>query len=259
MKIVLSPAKSLDFNNHLNFESTTTPMFLNESERLVKKLQKLSPKKISKLMGISDNLSSLNHQRFQDWQLPFTKENASPALAVFMGDAYIGMDAQSFSPKDLVNVQQNLRILSGLYGLLKPADLIQAYRLEMGTKFAVTPKMSNLYKFWGDKLTNQLNAEIAQDGGTLINLASNEYFKAVNLKKLKARVITCHFKEEKNNGFQMVSFFAKHARGSMTRYIVQHNIQDPEHIKSFDLGGYLYNKDLSKENDWVFTRPDQTA
>ncbi len=254
MKIVLSPAKSLNFENVPEIGNHTMPVLLDQSEKLIKKLSKLSPKKIADLMSISPKLADLNYGRFQSWQLPFTEENAKPALFVFTGEAYRGMDSRSFSKEDIEASQDYLRILSGLYGLLKPHDIIQPYRLEMGTKLKVTPKKDNLYKFWGDQITNVLNEELAADDGVLVNLASNEYFKAVNLKKLKGRVINCAFKDEKDGQYKTIFVYAKFARGLMTRFIIQNRIKEVEHLKAFDLEGYSFNPNLSKEDNFVFTR-----
>ena len=192
MKIVLSPAKSLDFDDVPETKLASQPLFLNESQLLINKLKKFSPRKIGKLMSISPKLSDLNYGRFQDWSLPFTKENSKTAMYVFTGDAYRGMNPKDFSKEDVANAQGYLRILSGLYGVLKPLDVIQPYRLEMGTKFSYTKKVNNLYKFWGDKVTDVLNSEMEKDE-VLINLASNEYFKVVNPKKLNHRIVTCSF------------------------------------------------------------------
>jgi len=253
MKIVLSPAKSLDFKNVPKTEIVSQPIFLERSELLINKLKKYSPKKIGKLMSISPALSDLNYGRFQDWTLPFTEENAKSAMYVFTGDAYRGMNPRDFSKKDIANSQEYLRILSGLYGVLKPLDIIQPYRLEMGTKLEYTKKVNNLYKFWGDKVTDALNAEM-DEGEVLINLASNEYFKVINPKKLNHRIVTCSFKDEKNGEYKMISFFAKFARGLMTRFIIQNQITEVEHLKAFDLERYSYNEEMSTENNFVFIR-----
>lgn len=253
MKIVLSPAKSLDFKNVPEINNVTQPLFLDESEALVKKLKKYSPKKIGELMSISPKLSDLNYGRFQDWSLPFTEENAKAALYVFTGDAYRGMSSRDFSDEDVVNAQGYLRILSGLYGILKPHDIIQPYRLEMGTKLDYSAKINNLYQYWGDKVTNALNAEMEKDE-VLVNLASNEYFKVINPKKLNHKIITCSFKDEKNGEYKMISVYAKFARGLMTRFIIQNKITETEHLKAFDLERYSYNEAMSTEDNFVFIR-----
>jgi len=253
MKIVLSPAKSLDFENVPETKGITQPIFLKESELLINKLKKYSPEEISSLMSISQKLSDLNYNRFQDWILPFTIENAKPAVHVFTGDAYRGMNPKDFSVEDIRNSQDYLRILSGLYGVLKPLDIIQPYRLEMGTKLEYTKEVNNLYKYWGDKVTDALNEEM-EDEEVLINLASNEYFKVINRKKLNRRIVTCSFKDEKNGEYKMISFFAKFARGLMTRFIIQNKISEVEHLKAFDLERYCYNEEMSTEDNFVFVR-----
>jgi uncharacterized protein len=253
MKIVLSPAKSLDFDNIPEIKVASQPIFLNESQLLINKLKKYSPKKIGDLMSISPKLSDLNYSRFQDWTLPFTKENAKTAMYVFTGDAYRGMNPREFSQEDVVNAQGYLRILSGLYGVLKPQDIIQPYRLEMGTKIDYTEKVNNLYKFWGDKVTDALNAEMEKEE-VLINLASNEYFKVIDPKRLNHRIVTCSFKDEKNGEYKIISFFAKFARGLMTRFIIQNKITEVEHLKAFDLDRYCYNEEMSTEDNFVFVR-----
>ena len=253
MKIVLSPAKSLDFDNIPETKVASQPIFLDESQLLINKLKKYSPKKIGDLMRISPKLSDLNYSRFQDWALPFTKENAKTAMYVFTGDAYRGMNPREFSEEDVVNAQGYLRILSGLYGVLKPQDIIQPYRLEMGAKLEYTKKVSNLYKFWADKVTDALNAEMEKEE-VLINLASNEYFKVINPKKLNHRIVTCSFKDEKNGEYKMISVYAKFARGLMTRFIIQNKITEVEHLKAFDLERYCYNEEMSTADNFVFVR-----
>lgn len=253
MKIVLSPAKSLDFDNIPETTVASQPIFLNESKLLINKLKKYSPKKLGDLMSISPKLSDLNYSRFQDWALPFTNENAKTAMYVFTGDAYQGMNPREFSQEDIVNAQDYLRILSGLYGVLKPQDIIQAYRLEMGAKLEYSKDVNNLYKFWGDKVTAALNAEMVKDE-VLINLASNEYFKVIDPKKLNHRIVTCSFKDEKNGAYKMISFYAKFARGLMTRFIIQNKITEVEHLKGFDLDRYCYNEEMSTVDNFVFVR-----
>jgi len=254
MKIVISPAKSLDFDNCPEIENTTQPVFLGNSEKLIKKLQKLSPKKIEALMSVSPALSDLNYQRYQNFCTPFTNDNAKPAGLVFIGEVYRALDARSFSKKELDVAQDKLRILSGLYGLLRPLDLVQPYRLEMGTPLAITPKMTNLYKFWGDSITNELNKEMAEDDGVLVNLASNEYFKAVNTKKIMGQLITCNFKENKGGVYKPIMTFAKQARGFMTRFIIQNEIGKIQDLKAFDSEGYVFNTGLSSNEEFIFTR-----
>ncbi len=252
MKIVISPAKSLDYRSALPTVRFTQPEFLNEAEKIQKTLKKKSAKSLSKLMSISDNLGRLNYQRNQEWQLPFTLQNARPALYAFKGTVYEGLDAYSLPLDKLDVIQQKLRILSGLYGLLKPFDLMQPYRLEMGTKLKLGSK-ENLYKFWGDTLSKALKAEMMSDE-VLINLASQEYFKILNIEVLNREIITPVFKDFSNSKLKVVAFFAKKARGMMLRYIIDNNIEDITQIKNFNIAGYRYDDNLSKENQLVFTR-----
>ncbi|MEW6982350.1 peroxide stress protein YaaA [Colwelliaceae bacterium 6471] len=256
MLLVVSPAKNLDFDSSLPTDSYTQPTLLSHSQELIKHCIKLSPADISSLMGISDKLAGLNAARFGQWSQPFTPENARQAILAFNGDVYTGLDAKSFSADDFTFAQQHMRILSGLYGLLKPLDLMQAYRLEMGTKLT-NDRGSNLYQFWGNIITDELNNALkAQGDNVLINLASNEYFKSVKKKELNAEIITPAFKDWKNGQYKMISFFAKKARGLMARYIIQNQLTDVEQLKAFDLGGYQYSEEFSKGNDWVFTRQE---
>lgn len=256
MKILLSPAKSLDFTNQSVEVPTTTAVFLDEANVLIRKLQKLSSKKIGQLMHLSTDLADLNFERFQQWESPSVpSEHNKACVFAFFGEVYKGLDAQSLTESELERAQNQLRILSGLYGLLKPFDLLYPYRLEMGTKFQVMPTKKNLYAFWGDKIAKKLNEEMKSTGeDTIINLASSEYFKAVDLKTLKARVITPVFKDFKNGEYKIVMMYAKHARGAMARYILQNEIQDPEMLKVYNVDGYTFNVNLSTENEWVFTR-----
>jgi cytoplasmic iron level regulating protein YaaA (DUF328/UPF0246 family) len=254
MIIVVSPAKSLYNQPPVKFDKYSEADFLPEAEKIVSVLKKKKPAQLAELMGISQKLAELNFQRFQEWSLPFTPENAWQAVLMFNGDVYQGLRAETFSEAEFETAQQKLRILSGVYGLLKPLDLIQPYRLEMGTHLAVARK-KDLYEFWKDKITRKLNQELATENKpVLVNLASNEYFSAIDTKKLKARIITPAFKENKNGDYQMISFFAKRARGLMSRFVIQNNISDPEEMKAFDLEGYFYNNQLSKGDNWVFTR-----
>jgi len=256
MLLVVSPAKNLDYESPVATERFSQPELLEHSQVLMKKCKTLTPADISSLMGISDKLAGLNAARFGEWATPFTPENARQAILAFNGDVYSGLDAKSFTENDFAFAQQHMRILSGLYGLLKPLDLMQAYRLEMGKKLD-NDRGSNLYQFWGDIITEHLNSAIAAQGdNVLINLASNEYFKAVNKKALKAEVITPAFKDWKNGQFKMISFYAKKARGLMARYIIEHQISDVEKLKAFDVAGYQYSAEFSKGNDWVFTRKE---
>ncbi|WNC71500.1 peroxide stress protein YaaA [Thalassotalea psychrophila] len=254
MLLVVSPAKNLDFESELPTNKYSQPELLDHSAELIKRCVSLTPADLSSLMGISDKLAGLNVARFTEWKMPFTPENARPAVLAFNGDVYTGLDAKSFSTADYKFAQQHLRILSGLYGVLKPLDLMQAYRLEMGTKLDNT-RGSNLYQFWGSVVTNNINSALKEQGDDiLINLASTEYFKSIKKKELKATVITPAFKDWKNGQYKMISFFAKKARGFMARYIIENQINDVEQLKSFDVAGYGYNEALSTEAVPVFTR-----
>lgn len=254
MLLLISPAKTLDFDTPSPIKSATQPDFLADSQVLINELRQLSSAQISSLMGISGNLGNLNHQRFQDWQTPFTPANAKQAILAFQGDVYTGMQAQDFSRADFTFAQKHLRILSGLYGLLRPLDLIQAYRLEMGTSL-VNSRGKNLYQFWGDRITRQLNRDLeAEKSKVVINLASNEYYQAVNPKALNAEVICPVFKDRKNGDYKVISFFAKKARGMMSAYIIQQRLKKVDAIKDFTLGGYRYNAAMSSAKTWVFTR-----
>jgi cytoplasmic iron level regulating protein YaaA (DUF328/UPF0246 family) len=254
MLLVVSPAKKLDFESPLATTKNSQASLLFHSEILIERCLKLSSDQIASLMKLSDKLAGLNAARFGDWSLPFTPENSRQAVLAFNGDVYSGLDANSFSESDFDFAQQHFRILSGLYGLLKPLDLIQAYRLEMGTKLD-NARGANLYQFWGDIITNELNQALTEQGDdVLINLASTEYFKAVNKKSLNGTIVTPQFKDWKNGQYKIISFFAKKARGLMARYIIQNKISTVEEMKAFDLGGYQFSSDLSKNNELVFTR-----
>ena len=253
MLIVISPAKTLDFDTPPATLEYSQPEYLDQSVLLIEQLSQYSTREIAALMKLSDKLAELNLARYQAWQSPFSLDNAKQAVLAFKGDVYTGLDADSLDERSFEFAQQHLRILSGLYGLLRPLDLIQPYRLEMGTKIQ-NSRGKDLYQFWGSQLRKALEAESAFTDGILINLASNEYFKALEAKKLKARIITPVFKDWKNDQYKMISFYAKKARGLLSRYIIDHNIDEPEQIKSFESEGYRYNADMSKENDWVFIR-----
>jgi len=254
MLIVVSPAKSLYDHCPVQFEPFSQVDFLPEAEKVVSVLKKKKPAQLAGLMGISPKLAELNYQRFQAWSPPFTPENSWQAVLMFNGDVYQGLKAETFTASEFETAQQQLRILSGVYGLLKPLDLIQPYRLEMGTNVSVARK-KNLYEFWKTRITAKLNQEFSETGKkVLVNLASNEYFGAIDTKKLKARIITPAFKEHKNGQYQMVSFFAKRARGLMSRFIIQNQISNPEEMKAFDMEGYYFNNELSNGDSWVFTR-----
>lgn len=252
MKIVISPAKSLDFESELPTEKYTQPEFLNQAKKLNEVLKKKSPKQLSKLMSISDKLGELNWQRNQAWETPFNPENARPAIYAFNGEVYTGIDAYTIPLSKLEQLQDKLRILSGQYGILKPLDLMQPYRLEMGTKLKIGSK-ENLYQFWGNSLTKKLREEL-KEGEVFVNLASNEYFKVLQPKELKVPVITPVFKDYKDGNLKMISFFAKKARGLMVRYIIDNNIENAEDLKGFNYDNYAFDTTLSKGNEYVFTR-----
>ena len=254
MIVLLSPAKSLYDHPPVRLERFTESTFMPEAEKIVSILKKKNPSQLAELLDISPKLAELNYQRVQAWSLPFNLENSWQAVLMFNGEVYHGLKAETFSAAEFETAQQKLRILSGVYGMLKPLDLIQPYRLEMGIPISIAKK-KNLYEFWKVRITTKLNQELAQTSqNTLVNLASKEYFSAIDTKKLKARIITPSFKELKNGQYQMVSFFAKKARGLMSRFIIQNNITDPEEIKAFDMEGYYFNNQLSNQNNWVFTR-----
>ena len=252
MKIVLSPAKSLNFEKELPTALHTEPLFLKESREVHKVLKEKKPADLSDLMSISDKLADLNWKRNQVWKTPFNASNARPAVYTFDGDVYIGLDAYSLPQKKIQVLQDSLRILSGLYGLLKPLDLMQAYRLEMGTKLPIG-ESRNLYEYWKPTITNALNKEL-QEGELFVNLASTEYFSAVDVKALKVPVVTPEFKDYKNGKLKIISFFAKKARGMMVRYIIDTNAQTLDDLKGFNYDGYQFDATLSKGNNLVFTR-----
>ena len=252
MKLVLSPAKSLDFETQLPTDKTSQPEFLKQAERLNKELKKKSVKALSELMKISKDLSQLNYERNQEWEMPFTKHNARPAIYAFNGDVYRGLDAYTIPKNKIDHLQDTVRMLSGLYGVLKPLDLMQPYRLEMGTKLSIGEN-KNLYEFWKQDITKALNAEL-EDDELFINLASVEYFKAVDTKALKVPVINIDFKELKNGAYKTIGIYAKLARGLMTRYIIDENAKTMDDLKAFDIENYRFHEQLSEENRLVFTR-----
>jgi cytoplasmic iron level regulating protein YaaA (DUF328/UPF0246 family) len=257
MLIVVSPAKTLDFESPLATQVHTQPEFIQDSQLLIKECRKLSPADISSLMKVSDKIAGLNVARFEQWESIFTQDNSRQAILAFKGDVYTGLDAQSFSEDDFQFAQQHLRMLSGLYGLLKPLDLMQPYRLEMGIRLA-NERGTNLYQFWGDKITDRLNKEfVADNQKVLINLASNEYFKAVKPKQLEAKVITPIFKDCKNGVYKVISFHAKKARGMMARYIIENRLTDVEQLKGFDATGYYFVAAESTESELVFKREEK--
>ena len=258
MFFVLSPAKNLNEKAPAPVKEFTQPDLLAEAEILMRQLRELAPQQIAELMHVSDKIALLNAERNAEWHTPFTPDNAKQAVFMFNGDVYEGIAADTLKPEQIQYLQQHVRLLSGLYGVLRPLDLMQPYRLEMGTAFANT-RGKNLYEFWGDIITDLLNDTLAQAGSDiLINLASQEYFKSVNTKKLKARLITPVFKDEKNGKYKIISFYAKRARGLMVRYAAEHNITDSEMLKNFDYEGYSFNAAASNESEWVFMRKEQT-
>ena len=258
MFFVLSPAKNLNEKAPAPVKEFTQPDLLAEAEILMRQLRELAPQQIAELMHVSDKIALLNAERNAEWHTPFTPDNAKQAVFMFNGDVYEGIAADTLKPEQIQYLQQHVRLLSGLYGVLRPLDLMQPYRLEMGTAFANT-RGKNLYEFWGDIITDLLNDTLAQAGSDiLINLASQEYFKSVNTKKLKARLIIPVFKDEKNGKYKIIGFYAKRARGLMVRYAAEHNITDPEMLKNFDYEGYSFNAAASNESEWVFMRKEQT-
>ena len=252
MKVVLSPAKSLDFDSQLPTGQTSECAFLEESARVNDLLKKESSSRLSQLMKISDNLAQLNYNRNQEWCLPFTKDNARPAMYTFSGDVYKGLDAYTIDTNKLGKVQETVRIISGLYGLLKPLDLIQPYRLEMGTKFPIG-NHKNLYEFWKKQITEALNEELQEDE-LFVNLASQEYFKVIDIKALKVPVVHVKFQELKAGKYKTIAIFSKLARGLMTRYIIDSNAETIDDIKTFNQENYRYTESLSSDSELVFTR-----
>ena len=254
MIAILSPAKSMDFDIDSKHLKCTDPALIENADYLAGKLKKFSTKKIAKLMSLSDTLATLNHDRYQDWQVPHG-ESAQPCILAFRGDVYRGMNAGDFTEAELNYAQNHLRILSGLYGLLRPMDRILPYRLEMGTSLAVTPKKTNLYRYWDSTITETLNGALAESGSkVLVNLASNEYFKSVKPDKLDGQLITCHFRDMKNGQYKAIMTFAKLARGYMARFIVKNKIETVDDLRAFDSEGYVFNNDLSTDDEFVFTR-----
>ena len=252
MKIVISPAKSLNFDKALPTSNYSESSFLKESRQVHKVLKTKNPAELSSLMSISEKLADLNWQRNQDWKTPFTTDNARPAVYTFDGDVYTGLDSYTIPVEKIEVLQDKLRILSGLYGLLKPLDLMQAYRLEMGTKMPIGEN-KNLYEFWKPIIAKSLNKEL-KEGELFVNLASNEYFSAVDIKALKVPVITPDFKDYKDGKLKIISFFAKKARGMMVRYIIDTNAETIDDLKGFNYDGYQFDANLSKGNNLVFTR-----
>ncbi len=254
MLLVISPAKTLDYETPVAAAQHTMPDYLDDAALLVKRARQYSVDDVMTLMAVSEKIATLNVERFKQWRRPFTPKNARQALLAFKGDVYVGLDALNFDDGDLEFAQQHLRILSGLYGLLRPLDLMLPYRLEMGRKID-TVRGKNLYEFWGERITQGLNEQLQRCGERhLINLASNEYFKAVKPELLQAEVITPHFKEYKNGQYKVLGVYAKKARGMLSRYIIKQRITDPQLFKAFNQDGYCFNSAMSNDHDWVFTR-----
>ena len=254
MLVVVSPAKNLDFESSIPVSDFSQPAMLDDTNRLMEVCRTLSPADLSSLMKISDKLATLNANRFAEFSTPFTADNARQAMYAFNGDVYTGLDAYTLSEDSVAYAQNHLRILSGLYGLLRPLDLMQAYRLEMGTKLA-NPDGKDLYAFWDDRITQVLNDAMEEQGdNVLVNLASNEYSKAVKKKQLNGMVITPTFKDCKNGQYKIISFFAKKARGLMARYIIENRVEDVEGLKAFDADGYVFSEEQSSSTELVFLR-----
>lgn len=255
MLFLISPAKTLDFESSSLTDDFTQPIFLEESSQLIDVMREYSWNDIASMMKVSEKIAKLNVERYQDWQTPFDIQNAKQAIFAFKGDVYTGISVEAVDANGLAYLQNNLRILSGLYGLLKPLDLMQAYRLEMGTKLS-HPKCHDLYQFWGNKITEQVNEELTKHD-CVINLASNEYFKAIKEKHLNKKLITPVFKDEKNGKYKIISFYAKKARGLMVRFAADKHIQNAQDLKSFNYDGYAYDDSESSELTWVFKRAER--
>lgn len=254
MLTVISPAKTLDYETPALTDEFTQPAHLRQSRKLVRRLREFSSPDLSKLMGVSRTIAELNVERFRRWKTPFKPDNAKQALFAFKGDVYIGLDAATMSQKNIAFAQDHLRMLSGLYGVLRPLDLMQPYRLEMGTRLA-TDQGQNLYQFWDARITRALNTEMKAIGSDLlVNLASNEYFKSVDPKSIKGRIITPIFRDYRSGKYQVIGLLAKKARGLMARYIIDNEIDRVDEIKHFDHEGYAYDASISTDQEWVFTR-----
>ncbi|EGT3627792.1 peroxide stress protein YaaA [Morganella morganii] len=257
MLILVSPAKTLDFEQPPLTQVYSQPDFLTHSQELIQVCRQLTPSDIATLMKVSDKIAGLNTARFGEWQPDFNLDNAKQAIFAFRGDVYTGFDADSLSEAEIAQTQSQLRILSGLYGLLRPLDLIMPYRLEMGTALS-NPKGKNLYEFWGDTLTQAVNEALAESGSDIIvNLASNEYFKAIKPKKLQGQLISPVFKDGKNSQYKVISFFAKRARGMMARYIITNKVNTLAELKAFNLAGYYYSEEQSSPTHPTFLRAEQ--
>jgi cytoplasmic iron level regulating protein YaaA (DUF328/UPF0246 family) len=254
MLIVISPAKTLDYDTPPKTKTFTIPDYLEDSQVLIDRARMYSALDIAEMMQVSMKIAELNFDRFGQWHTPFTPENAKQAVLAFKGDVYTGLDAETFSSKDFKFAQSHLRILSGLYGLLRPLDLMQPYRMEMGRKID-TERGKNLYEFWGSKITEGLNQQLKKlKSPYLINLASNEYFKSVKPKALDGEIITPEFKDWKNGQYKMMGVYAKKARGQLSRFVIQNQLPSPEAMKDFAVDGYGFNEKMSSGNKWVFTR-----
>lgn len=261
MLVTLSPSKGQDFEIPMPSAEYSVPAQLDQSQLLIDELLAYDPEKIGSLMSISENLSNLNFQRFHDFHTPFNADNARPALFAFKGDVYSGIESDNFSNADLAYAQDHLRILSGLYGALRPMDLIQPYRLEMKTKLK-NPRGEDLYQFWGNRITDSLNTLLAeQQEAVLVNLASNEYYKSVKPKQINGRILNIDFKETKDGKTRIIAFYAKKARGMMADFILRNRIEKAEDVKSFDTAGYRYDAALSTPDKWTFERiqPDPVS
>lgn len=257
MLILISPAKTLDYQSPLATTRYTQPMLLEHSQQLIGVARKLSAPQIKALMGISDKLADLNATRFHDWHPDFTPENARQAILAFKGDVYTGLQAETFSEADFDFAQKHLRMLSGLYGVLRPLDLMQPYRLEMGIRLE-NPRGKDLYQFWGEEITHTLNAALHDQGDDIVvNLASDEYFRSVKPKALKGQIIKPVFLDEKNGKFKVISFYAKKARGLMSRYIIENRLSKPEQLTGFDSEGYFFDEESSSAEELVFKRHEQ--
>ncbi|QJR80064.1 peroxide stress protein YaaA [Alteromonas pelagimontana] len=257
MLVVVSPAKNLNFESPIPITQYTQPEMLEDTKRLAARCKALSPAELSSLMSISDNLATLNANRFAEFHTPFTKTNARQALYAFNGDVYTGLDAYTLTEQNVQYAQSHLRILSGLYGVLKPLDLIQAYRLEMGTKLT-NEAGKDLYSFWGNRITDNLNSALAEQGDkVLVNLASTEYFKSVNKKLLDGMIITPVFKDKKNGQYKIISFYAKKARGLMARFIIENQLTEVAQLQAFNTSGYYFSEKDSSATEMVFLREEQ--
>ena len=259
MIVLISPAKRLDYESPVAVKDYTQPRFLDDSQALIDELVNYTPKRIGKLMSLSDNLAELNAERYRSFELPFTADTARQSIYAFKGDVYVGLEAETLTKRDINFAQKHLRILSGLYGVLKPLDLIQPYRLEMGADLK-NKRGKNLYEFWDTRITESLNEELVTVKSPLIvNLASNEYFKSVKVKQLSGRLVSPVFKDEKNGEYKIISFFAKKARGAMARYIIQNRIKSLKGLTEFNGLGYAYDEQSSTDAEPVFKRAEQVA